>query len=893
MPDRIDDLKAALAGHYEIEKEIGHGGMATVYLAQDVRHHRQVAVKVLRPDLAAALGPERFLREIEIAANLTHPHILPLHDSGEADGFLYYVMPYIKGDTLRERIEKEGELPISEAVRIIREVTDALAFAHAQGVVHRDIKPDNIMLSGRHAMVMDFGVAKAVSEATGRNQLTTAGVALGTPTYMAPEQATADPHVDHRADIYAVGIMAYELLAGRTPFQGASPQAVLAAHVTEDPDPVSKHRDQVSQELEAVVMKCLAKRPADRWQSADEILQRVEMMTTSSGGLTPTATRPVQALAAGRPRRVAWMALGAVAAVAVLAVFGARMMRDEPLRVTVANVRQVTHSPLLEIFPDISDDGHEIVYAAGLGQSYHIYVRDIEGGPALGLTEDRPGLQWLPRWSPNGREVRFVEISSTTPGPVFSNKEISRFGGQVRQLPAELYLESEAVELHVDNPANPDSLIVRALEGGKVLAALAFPMPDISWAVPSPDGSRMAYVRHNQQYYSPDLLGNDVPTSIWLTGLDEWVAVRITPDEHLDTHPIWLGNDRLLFVSNRDGQRDIYLVALATSGEPASEPVRVTTGADVHTLSVTPDGTLAAYSKLRFRSNLYQLTLPDQGSVSLGDARPLTRESAVIEQHSRSTDGQVLVYDSNIRGQQDIYLMPVQGGEPQRLTTDPGQDMDPELSPDGSEVAFYSTRHGTRDIYSMDVDGQNERRLTGVEDEGWIAGGQEIFPSYSPDGLHLAFAASLADGIRYLLAVISRDSVGGSWGPPKEVADSVAITFTWTSDSEHLIYSHADGGLRTVSSTGDGESVVDVGAITNASWPYIASDGRLFFQIYTDDGTGGIYASDQVGAEPRLIVRFDDPSMVSANLGLTVRGNSLILTVSEKESDIYVMELEY
>ncbi len=259
MPSSLEDLKAALAGRYEIDKEIGQGGMATVYLADDLRHERKVAVKVLRPDLAAALGAERFLREIKIAANLTHPHILPLHDSGEADGFLYYVMPYIKGDTLRERIDKEGELPISEAVRIIREVVDALAFAHAQGVVHRDIKPDNVMLSGRHAMVMDFGIAKAVSEATGRNQLTTAGVALGTPTYMAPEQATADPHVDHRADIYAVGIMAYELLAGRTPFQRASPQAVLAAHVTEEPEPVSKHRDHVSGDLEALVMKCLAK----------------------------------------------------------------------------------------------------------------------------------------------------------------------------------------------------------------------------------------------------------------------------------------------------------------------------------------------------------------------------------------------------------------------------------------------------------------------------------------------------------------------------------------------------------------------------------------------------------------------------------------------------------
>jgi len=195
MSDRMEEIKAALKGRYDIERELGRGGMATVYLANDPKHQRQVAVKVLLPDLATALGPDRFLREIRIAANLNHPHILALFDSGEADGFLYYVMPYIEGKTLRDRIDKEGELPLREAVRIIREVADALAFAHSHGVVHRDIKPDNVMLTGGHAIVADFGVAKAVSEATGRDKLTTAGVALGTPAYMAPEQATADPHV--------------------------------------------------------------------------------------------------------------------------------------------------------------------------------------------------------------------------------------------------------------------------------------------------------------------------------------------------------------------------------------------------------------------------------------------------------------------------------------------------------------------------------------------------------------------------------------------------------------------------------------------------------------------------------------------------------------------------
>ncbi|NIM47645.1 MAG: protein kinase [Gemmatimonadales bacterium] len=185
MEDLVARLNSALADRYAIERELGSGGMATVYLAEDLKHHRKVALKVLRPELAAALGPERFLQEIEIAAQLQHPHILPLYDSGEADGFLFFVMPYVEGLSLRDKLAKEGELPIADAVRILRDVVDALTEAHAHGVVHRDIKPENILLRGRHALVTDFGVAKAVSEATGREKLTTAGVALGTPAYMA------------------------------------------------------------------------------------------------------------------------------------------------------------------------------------------------------------------------------------------------------------------------------------------------------------------------------------------------------------------------------------------------------------------------------------------------------------------------------------------------------------------------------------------------------------------------------------------------------------------------------------------------------------------------------------------------------------------------------------
>lgn len=312
-------LKSALADRYRIERELGAGGMATVYLAEDLKHHRNVAIKVLREDLAASIGAARFLREIEIAAQLQHPNILPLLDSGNADGFLFYVMPYVSGQSLRERLGREGELPVHEAVRLIAEVADALSDAHAHGVVHRDIKPDNVMLSGRHALVADFGVAKAVSDASsGSSGVTSVGLAVGTPAYMSPEQAAADPSIDHRSDIYSVGVMAYEMLTGRTPFIGATPQQVLAAQVTQTADPLSRYRPGIPGPLEAAVMRCLEKRPSDRWQSASDLHTALEPFTTASSSVTtPADSPPHVAKSTGFPK---W--IGAVAALLVVGAIG-------------------------------------------------------------------------------------------------------------------------------------------------------------------------------------------------------------------------------------------------------------------------------------------------------------------------------------------------------------------------------------------------------------------------------------------------------------------------------------------------------------------------------------------------------------------------------------------
>jgi serine/threonine-protein kinase len=267
MDDWAEGLRTALVGRYTLERELGRGGMAIVYLAHDVRHGRHVALKVLRPELAPSLGGERFLREIRLAAGLQHPHILPLYDSGDAGGHLFYVMPYVEGESLRARLEREGPLPVDEAVRYAREVAEALAYAHGHDVVHRDIKPDNILLSGGHALVADFGIARAI-DAAGGLKLTETGMAVGTPAYMSPEQALADAHVDGRADIYALGCVLYEMLAGAPPFTGSSAQAVIARHSSDAVPPLRTARPTVPDVVEAAIVKALAKTPADRFPTA-------------------------------------------------------------------------------------------------------------------------------------------------------------------------------------------------------------------------------------------------------------------------------------------------------------------------------------------------------------------------------------------------------------------------------------------------------------------------------------------------------------------------------------------------------------------------------------------------------------------------------------------------
>src|SRR5438132_10037117 len=310
LADLLARLQAALSDRYTIERELGRGGMATVYLAHDRKHHRQVAIKVLNPELAGALGPERFLREIEIAARLNHPHILALIDSGEADGFLYYVMPYVEGESLRERLKREGQLPLEEALRIAREVASALSHAHSHDVVHRDIKPENILISGGEAVVADFGIGRAITAAA-RDTLTGTGIAIGTPGYMSPEQATGGARLDGRSDIYSLACVLYEMLAGDPPFVASSAHAI-AARQSMDPVPrLRTVREPVPAAVEQVIGQALAKVPADRFATAAAFAEALQAAVTTAASAAAAHRAPAR-------RVVAVVAVG----VALVGAFG-------------------------------------------------------------------------------------------------------------------------------------------------------------------------------------------------------------------------------------------------------------------------------------------------------------------------------------------------------------------------------------------------------------------------------------------------------------------------------------------------------------------------------------------------------------------------------------------
>ncbi len=402
-------LAAAFTRSYRLERELGQGGMATVYLAQDLKHDRKVAVKVLRPELAAVIGAERFLSEIKTTANLQHPHILPLHDSGQEDGFLFYVMPYVEGETLRDRITKEKQLPVADAVRIAGEVASALDYAHRQGVIHRDIKPENILLHDGRALVADFGIALAVS--TAGTRMTETGMSLGTPHYMSPEQAMGEREITARSDVYALGCVLYEMLTGDPPFTGSTAQAIVARVVTESPRPLTPQRHTIPPQVEAAVLTALEKLPADRFATAAEF---AEALTS------PSYTRPMTGVGAApspaldRLKRLGLVGWGLAVVLLGVALWG--WLRPEPPRPVSRSGLAFPAGQVPAGLMTLAADGSRLVYVGASDSGTQLWVkeRDRYEATLLAGTTGADG----PVVSPDGKWVAFVQRSQLKKMPV-------------------------------------------------------------------------------------------------------------------------------------------------------------------------------------------------------------------------------------------------------------------------------------------------------------------------------------------------------------------------------------------------------------------------------------------------------------------------------------------
>ncbi|MDB4877055.1 MAG: protein kinase [Gemmatimonadetes bacterium] len=590
-PPLAGRLADALAGRYAIVREIARGGMATVYLARDLRHDRRVAIKVLRDELAAAVGAERFLTEIRVTASLLHPHILPLFDSGSADGLLWYAMPFVEGETLRSRLAREGQLPVAEAVRLAREIADALDHAHLRGIVHRDVKPENVLLQDGHALVADFGIALALEQAGGE-RITRTGFALGTPQYMAPEQAAGERVLDARVDVYALGAVLHEMLAGEPPFAAPTRQAVVRRMMHELPPALATRRPDVAPFVDAAVRKALAKRPDDRFPSAAAF---AAVLAAPLDGINSSATASESRRAAPRGRTVsARAALYTVVATLMLGLVGGRLVdpssvirrwaddaraalrpagdagRATPL-VTAGDLPDLPLTvfdragrPLREIpgnrpwTPRFSPDGHRVAYGAfGPGrETSDLWVTDLDAGTTLRLTDDDADAN-DPQWSSDGSAIAY---SVNAPGGKdVVTRPLARGTAHVlaardgAQFPSDWLRDGSALLVTEEAGPNKHDILVQPADGSPARPYAATPADETAARI-SPDGRWVAYT--SDESGRPEVYLDSYPRP----------GRRLTISSSGGVHPVWRGDGRELYYW-RDGALVAVQLGAAVGGE--------------------------------------------------------------------------------------------------------------------------------------------------------------------------------------------------------------------------------------------------------------------------------------------------------------------------------------
>jgi len=794
-------LKAALDDRYRIERELGRGGMAVVYLAHDVRHERQVAVKVLRPELAASVGSDRFLREIKLAAKLTHQNVLAVYDSGEADGFLYYVMPYVDGESLRHKLNRERQMAIGETLRLTGEIAEGLEYAHEQGVIHRDIKPENILLLRGHALIADFGIAKALAR-SGASHLTSTGTSVGTPLYMSPEQAAGDPLIDHRADLYSLGCMLYEMLAGEPPFTGPTVQAIVAKHAMEPRPSVRTVRDTVPWAVDETIRRAMAKAPADRVETASAFVEALQAEGTSAqpdeqGALAGKAGIPV---APGRiPAR--WV-LGVVAVVAlvVLAVvlwtarpFGARRQAsDVPRRLSllISTEERATQ-------PSVSPDGSTIVYVGGDSSRFDLFVRRVRGGNPLQLTNDA-AFEEHPAFSPDGERIVFARRDSPDGAP--SIWVVPTLGGE--RMPVAVNgrwpawsPDGSRLAFVETQTGGRDVLVTTAAEGGDRTVVFENEDPYLFLRSPawSPHGTQLAFVRS---------LGGS-SGEVWLVSVDGGAPRRLTrdPDGVRAYDPEFTADGAgIVHASNRAGTTNLWLAPL--DGGP---PTRLTTGAGPDEApSVARDGSIV-YANVRERTDLLAY---DLGTL---ERRTLLRHFTFLGTPAASPNGREIAFSrAEVDGSWHIWIMALDDLAPRQLTTGGPPQVYARFTPDGESLVYMTWATPGR-VWRIPRTGGPPTALTPEnEDAG--------YGDVSPDGRWLVYARTEGGATHIYMVEYGR-------GDARRLTETPGTLPRWSPDAQWIAFSPnrgAEGGIFVIRPDGtDERRLTDVGG-----WPTWFPDAK-------------------------------------------------------------------
>ncbi|MBA2688020.1 MAG: serine/threonine-protein kinase [Gemmatimonadaceae bacterium] len=685
MNDPIARLTAALETRYEIGDEIGAGGMATVYLAKDLRHDRQVALKLLRPELGAVIGAERFLAEIRTTAKLQHPHILPLFDSGEADGLLFYVMPYVEGISLRDRIQREKQIAISDAVRIASEVASALDYAHRHGVIHRDIKPENILLHDGQALVADFGIALALSNA-GSTRMTETGMSLGTPHYMSPEQAMGERDITARSDVYALGAITYEMLAGEPPFTGPTAQAIIARVVTESPRPLVPKRHTIPPHIEAAVLTALEKVPADRFATAAEFAQALRTPGFTGGRTAVTATTFPKRLASLSKK---WQAVAAATAILLIAAaFGAgRYSADEaapPITgrflITTPAEHRLTSFGNLNLA--ISPDGSSLVYAGQDGRARQLYIRKMDeviSSPIPGTEEGTdPGFSPDGRWITFWRGARLQKVSVSGGAPIavpITNTNINALSA--------VWLDGADVIATDNNGAirrqggdGKSSIIARPdTARHETLLLLTDVLPDrktgLVVSVPGGASSGRGYVLDLKSGKRTLLIDQAIGGLNYDNGYVAWVQ-----------------QDGTLLGAPFDGKK------LTAPPVTIAQRVRFTVGGPPQ-FSVSKAGSLVYVPEQPF-----QLMYVDRN----GKAEPVLDLKRRFHSPRVSPNGRYIAMDFTQQNSRDVWTLDLSDKTLSRLTFD-NDGHDPVWNWEGTKVAYASARNGVIGMFMRNADG--------------------------------------------------------------------------------------------------------------------------------------------------------------------------------------------